>query len=139
MSTFEPAISPAARWTGRVLSGLIILFLLFDGAIKLIPIQPVTDAMTQLGFSSVDAQARTLGVLTLVCTIFYAVPSTSLLGAILLTGYLGGAIATHLRADSPLLTHLLFGFYLGLAVWGGLWLRDPALRALLPFRGLRTT
>ena len=134
MPSLDTSISPAARWIGRVLSGLVILFLLFDGAIKLIPIAPVTETMQQLGFTMTDGLARTLGVLTLLCTLLYAIPRTALLGAILLTGYLGGAMATHLRAGSPLFTHLLFGLYLGLFVWGGLWLRDPTLRALLPFQ-----
>jgi hypothetical protein len=78
--------------------------------------------------------ARTLGVLTLLCTALYAWPRTAVLGAILLTGYMGGAMATHLRVGSPLFSHLLFGFYLGLMIWGGLWLREPRLRALIPFR-----
>lgn len=134
MPTADSTISPAARWTSLVLSGIAILFLVFDGAIKLIPIAPVTDSMRQLGFDVTDELARALGVLTLACTILYAIPPTSLLGAILLTGYLGGAMATHLRVGSPLFTHLLFGFYLGLTVWGRLWLRDPRLRTLLPFR-----
>ena len=80
--------------------------------------------------------ARSLGIITLVCTVLYAVPPTSILGAILLTGYLGGAMASHVRIGSPLFSHILFGFYLGLMVWGGLWLRDRNLRALMPFRTL---
>jgi hypothetical protein len=126
--------SRAALWTGRLLSGLVILFLVFDGAMKLIPLTVVTDAMMQLGYGSSESLARTLGVITLGCTILYAIPRTSLLGAILLTGYLGGAMATHLRVGSPLLSHTLFGFYLGLMVWGGLYLRDAALRRLMPLR-----
>jgi hypothetical protein len=78
--------------------------------------------------------ARTLGVLTLVCTILYAIPRTSVLGAILLTGYMGGAIYTHLRAGSPLFTHTLFGAYLAVLIWGGLYLRDERVRALIPFQ-----
>lgn len=125
--------SRAALWTGRVLSGLVILFLVFDGAIKLVPIRPVTDTMAQLGWPADAGTARLLGTLTLVAMLLYAVPRTSVLGAILLTGYLGGAIATHLRIGSPLLTHTLFGLYLGLMVWGGLWLSDGQVRRLLPF------
>jgi hypothetical protein len=79
--------------------------------------------------------ARILGIVTIACTVLYAIPPTSILGAILLTGYLGGAVASHLRIDSPLFTHILFGVYLGLMVWGGLWLRDRKLRMLLPLRG----
>ena len=127
-------ISNAAMWTGRILSGLVVLFLLFDGAIKLIPISAVTETMEQLGYPASADVARGLGVLTLLCTVLYAVPRTSVLGAILLTGYLGGAMATHLRVGSPIFSHLLFGFYLGLMVWGGLYLRDPRLRALIPLR-----
>ena len=124
--------SKAALWTGRVLSGLVILFLLFDGAIKLVPLEIVIETSAQLGIP--PELARTLGVLTLAGAILYAVPRTSVLGAILLTGYLGGAIYTHVRVGSPLFSHTLFGVYLGLMIWGGLWLRDPALRALIPFR-----
>jgi hypothetical protein len=121
--------------TGHVLSGLVILFLAVDGAVKLVPIAPVTDTMAQLGWPASAEMARMLGVLTLLCTALYAWPRTAVLGAILLTGYMGGAMATHLRIGSPLLSHLLFGFYLGLMIWGGLWLREPRLRALIPFRG----
>ncbi len=119
---------------GRVLSGLVIVFLVGDGAVKLIPLSVVTETMGQLGYPATADLARTLGVLTLLCTLLYAIPRTSVLGAILLTGYLGGAIATHLRVGNPLFTHLLFGVYLGLMVWGGLYLRDERVRALIPFR-----
>ena len=129
-----PHLSNAARWTGRVLSGVVVLFLLFDGAIKLLPLQVVTETMDKMGWGASDGLARSLGIITIACTVLYAVPPTSILGAILLTGYLGGAIASHVRIDSPLFSHTLFGLYLGLILWGGLWLRDPALRSLLPFR-----
>ena len=112
----------AALWTGRVLSGLAILFLTVDGAIKLVPIQAVTDSLKELGYPTSDSFARFLGVVTLVGTALYAWPRTSLLGAVLLTGLMGGAIATHLRLDHPLFSHTLFGVYLGLLLWGGLWL-----------------
>ena len=78
--------------------------------------------------------ARSLGIITIVCTVLYSIPPTSILGAILLTGYLGGAMASHVRIGSPLFTHTLFGLYLGLMVWGGLWLRDRNLQTLIPFR-----
>ena len=126
--------SNAAIWAGWTLSGLLIAFLLFDGAIKLIPLAIVTETMEPLGYSASATLARALGVLTLVCTLLYAIPRTSVLGAILLTGYLGGAIATHLRVGSPVFIHLLFGLYLGLMAWGGLYLRDARLRALIPLR-----
>jgi hypothetical protein len=126
-------VSRPARLTGRVLSGLVIVFLLFDGAIKLVPWPIVTETMDRIGYGSSETLARTLGIITVACTVLYAIPPTSIVGAILLTGYLGGAMASHLRID-PLFTHTLFGFYLGLMVWGGLWLRDRRLRDLLPFR-----
>jgi len=127
-------VSKPARWTGRVLSGLVIVFLLFDGAVKLVPWPVVTETMDRMGNGSSETLARSLGIITIFCTVLYSVPPTSILGAILLTGYLGGAIASHVRIGSPLFTHVLFGFYLGLMVWGGLWLRDPTLRHLIPFR-----
>nr|WP_246741651.1 DoxX family protein [Bradyrhizobium aeschynomenes] len=132
--TLDQPVSRAELWSGRILSGLVTLFLLFDGAIKLIPLDVVTQTMDQMGYGGSDGMARALGLLTLLCTALYALPATSLLGAILLTGYLGGAIASHVRIGSPLFSHVLFGLYLGLMVWGGLWLRDRRLRALLPLR-----
>ncbi|OCO98384.1 hypothetical protein BC374_11895 [Ensifer sp. LC13] len=119
---------------GRVLSGVLVAFLVFDASIKLVPLQVVTETMVALGYPADQGLARLLGVLTLLCTVLYVMPRTSILGAILLTGYLGGAMATHLRAGSPLFTHLLFGFYLGVIAWGGLWLRDPRLRSLIPLK-----
>jgi DoxX-like family len=127
------SISTAARWTGRALSGVVILFLLLDGSMKLLPLQIVTETMDKMGYGASDNLARSLGLITIICTLLYAVPPTSILGALLLTGYLGGAIASHVRIDSPLFTHTLFGLYLGLMLWGGLWLRDGTLRSLLPF------
>ncbi|MCC8983632.1 DoxX family protein [Bradyrhizobium acaciae] len=135
MSTIvETEVSKPARITGRVMSGVVVLFLLFDGAIKLVPLPIVTETMDKMGWGASDTLARSLGIITIVCTLLYSVPPTSILGAILLTGYLGGAIASHVRIGSPLFTHTLFGVYLGLMVWGGLYLRDGNLRALLPFR-----
>ena len=127
------AASRAARWTGYAMSGLVILFLLFDGGIKLVPLEIVTETSAQMGLPADASFARLLGVLTLIGVVLYAVPQTAVLGAILLTGYMGGAIATHLRIDSPLFSHTLFGVYLGLLIWGGLYLREPRLRALIPF------
>lgn len=125
-------VSKPALWTGRVFSGLVILFLLFDGAIKLVPWPIVTETMDRMGYGASESLARTLGIITVACTVLYAIPPTSILGAILLTGYLGGAMASHVRIDSPLFSHTLFGLYLGLMVWGGLWLRDRNLRMLIP-------
>ena len=127
-------VSKPALWTGRVLSGLVIVFLLFDGAIKLVPWPIVTETMDKMGYGASDGIARSLGLITIVCTALYALPPTSILGAILLTGYLGGAMASHVRIGSPLFSHTLFGLYLGLMVWGGLWLREASLRSLIPFR-----
>ena len=127
-------VSKPALWLGRVLSGLVILFLLFDGAIKLVPWPIVTETMDRIGYGSSESLARSLGVITLACTVLYAIPPTSILGAILLTGYLGGAMASHLRIGSPLFSHTLFGLYIGLMVWGGFWLRNRSLRALMPLR-----
>jgi hypothetical protein len=128
----EAPIAKPALWLGRVLSGLVILFLLFDGAIKLVPWPVVTETMDRIGYGSSENLARSLGFITVACTVLYAIPPTSILGAILLTGYLGGAMASHVRIGSPLFSHTLFGFYLGLMVWGGLWLRDRRLRRLIP-------
>jgi hypothetical protein len=130
----NPVASKAARWTGYAMSGLIILFLLFDGGIKLVPLEIVTQTSGEIGLPTDPSFARLLGILTLVGVVLYAIPRTSVLGAILLTGYMGGAIATHLRIGSPLFSHTLFGVYLGLLIWGGLYLREPRLRALIPFR-----
>ena len=119
-------------WTGRVLSGIAVLFLTFDGIIKLVPIQPVTDSLRELGYPASDSFARFLGILTLLCTALYAWPRTAVLGAVLLTGIMGGAIASHLRLGDPLFSHTLFGVYLGLFFWVGLWLRDERVRRIMP-------
>ena len=127
-------VSNPARWTSRILSGFVIVFLMIDGAIKLVPWPIVTETMDKMGYGSSETMARSLGLITIVCTVLYSIPPTSILGAILLTGYLGGAMASHVRIGSPLFTHTLFGLYLGLIVWGGLWLRDRNLQTLIPFR-----
>lgn len=125
-------ISATALWTGRILSGLVVVFLLLDGAIKVIPLDIVIETSRQLGIPT--DLAVTLGVLTLAGTLLYAYPKTSVLGAILLTGYLGGAIYVHVRAGSPLFSHTLFGVYLGILLWAGLYLRDERLRLIFPWR-----
>ena len=127
-------VSNLSRWVGRILSGLVIVFLMFDGAIKLVPWPVVMETLDRMGYGSSETLARSLGVITIVCTVLYSVPPTSILGAILLTGYLGGAMASHVRIGSPLFSHTLFGLYLGLMIWGGLWLRDRDVRSLIPFR-----
>lgn len=129
--SFPDATTPGARlWTGRVLSGLAILFLTFDTAVKLLLLAPAVDATTQLGYPAGSVLA--IGIIQLLCLAVYAFPRTARIGAVLLTGYLGGAIATHLRVGSPLLSHTLFPIYVAAMVWGGLYLRDRRVRALLP-------
>ncbi len=127
-------ISNRARWAGRFLSGIAIAFLLLDAAIKLVPIQPVYESLNELGYPSTTGFARLLGIVTLVSALLYAWPRTAVLGAVLLTGLFGGAIASHLRLDHPLLSHTLFGVYCGILVWGGLWLRDERVRQIIPLR-----
>jgi len=130
-----PDASRRARWrfrAGVALSALPVLFLLFDCVIKLIKIQPVVESFAQLGYP--DSLARGIGVLELACLALYMVPRTAILGAIVLTGFLGGAISTHLRIGDPLFSHVLFPVYVAALVWGGLLLRDDTLRALIPFR-----
>jgi len=131
--SLSPAVTRAQRAAGVTLSGLIVAFLVFDSVIKLIPLPVVTETMAGLGYSADPALARLLGVITLGCAILYAIPRTSVLGAILLTGLFGGAIATHLRVGSPLFSHLLFGVYLGVMAWSGLYLRNEAVRKMIPF------
>ncbi len=118
-------------WAGRALSGLVVLFLLFDGAIKLVPLQVVIDTVVPLGWSTDPVTWRGLGTVLIASTLLYAYPRTAFLGAILITAYLGGAVAAHVRVGSPLFSHILFGVYVGIALWAGLWLRDPHTRALL--------
>jgi hypothetical protein len=126
---------PASKkmlWTGRIISAVVVLFLLFDSVIKFINPAPVVEASAHLGLP--DSLAVVLGIILLACTAIYAIPRTSILGAILLTGYLGGAVATHLRIGDPLFSHVLFPVYMGVLLWGGLFLREDRLRALIPLR-----
>ena len=120
---------------GRVLSGLVILFLLFDAGLKLVAPQfAIDNGPPNLGWPPKIETMYLLAILLLVPTLLHIWPRTAILGAILITGYLGGAIATQVRVGNPLFSHMLFGVYLGLMLWGGLWLRDPRLRALIPLR-----
>jgi hypothetical protein len=114
-----------------VLSILVALFLLMDGGMKLPPLQPVLDTMPTLGWPNDLGLIRGLGIMLIAITALYLWPRTAPLGAVLLTGYLGGAIATHLRIGSPWFSHTLFGLYVGTIAWVGLWLRDPRIRALV--------
>lgn len=118
-------------WTGRVLTGLFALFM-FGASItpKLLMMPVAEDTMAQLGWPA--GYAFLIGVIELACLVLYLIPRTSVLGAVLMMGLLGGAMATQVRAESPLFSHVLFSFYLGLFMWGGLWLRSPQLRALFP-------
>lgn len=118
--------------TGRILSALPALFLLLDAVGKLFKPQPVITGTLELGYG--ESVILPLGVVLLVSTILYLVPHTAIFGAILLTGYLGGAVATHVRVGNPLFTHTLFPVYFGVLLWAGLYLRDARLRALLPLR-----
>jgi hypothetical protein len=120
---------PGKVVAGRAISALPVLFLVFDGVIKVIGIQPVIDSFVRLGFRPGIAAA--IGFLELGCLAVYLIPRTSLAGAVLLTGFLGGAIATHLRMGDPLFTHVLFPTYVAALLWGGLLLRDGRLRSLL--------
>lgn len=133
--TATPTATPrvtAAR-VGLVLSAVTTLFLLLDAVIHILNIAPVVEAMRDLGYPAGSAVA--IGVLELVCLALYAVPRTSVLGAMLLTGYLGGAVSAHFRVESPLLSTTLFPVYLGIALWAGLYLRNATLRAaVLPTR-----
>lgn len=122
----------ARRWqarTGLALSMIAVLFLLFDSAGKLLKVAPVVAGTEQLGYP--ESVIRTLGVILLLCVITYVIPRFSIIGAVLLTGYLGGAIATHVRVSSPLLTHVLFPIYLAVFIWGGLLLRDVRVQRML--------
>ena len=126
--------SRGALWTGRILSTLAVLFLLFDSMGKLLEVPPVVAGTAELGYPV--ATVFPLGVILLLSVVAYAIPGTSVLGAVLLTGYLGGAVATHVRVENPLFSHTLFPVYVALVVWGGLFLRDARLRALLPWRDI---
>jgi hypothetical protein len=125
-------VSPAALWTGRVLYALAVLFLLFDSVMKVLKLAPAIEGTVQLGYP--ESAVFGIGVVQLICLALYVIPGTSILGAILLTGYLGGAIATHVRVGNPLFTHVLFPIYVAALVWGALFLRDARLRALVPVR-----
>ena len=124
-----PATSSRARWAGRVLTALAVLFLLFDTTIKLLGAKEAVDGTVQLGWQA--HHLPILGAIEIVCLVLYLVPRTAPLGAVLWTGYLGGAIATHLRLDNPLFSHVLFPVYVAALIWGGLYLRDARVRNVL--------
>ena len=132
-STSQAApVSKGKLWTGRILSGIAILFLLFDSVIHLMVIAPVVDSFSQLGVPI--SLSITIGIIELICLTTHVIPRSSVLGAILQTGYLGGAVAIQLRIGAPLFSTALFPIYIGILVWGGLYLRDERLRVLLAAR-----
>jgi formate/nitrite transporter FocA (FNT family) len=118
-------------WVGRALSTLAVLFLAFDAIGKIARVAQVVEGTVKLGVP--ESLLVGIGITLLVCTALYVVPQTAVMGAILLTGYLGGAVAIHVRIENPWLTHALFPVYVGAFVWGGLFLRNPRLSALIPF------
>jgi hypothetical protein len=124
--------SRKSLWAGRVMSGAATLFLLVDATVKVLELPSAVEGTTQLGYPA--SVVFGLGMLQLVCLAMYLVPRTSVLGAVLWTGYLGGAVATHLRVGNPLFTHTLFPIYVAALLWGGLWLRDQRVRSVLPLR-----
>jgi hypothetical protein len=124
--------SRATLWAGRILTGLFAVFILGASvAPKLLHMPIAEEIMAQLGWPA--GFAFMIGLIELGCLILYLIPRTSVLGAVLMMGLLGGAMATQIRAGSPLFSHILFSVYLGLFMWGGLWLRNPMLRAVFPF------
>lgn len=134
MATLAPpatTATPASVWTGRVLSGLFVLFMLGASiAPKLLGMSVAAETLVGLGWPA--GYVLMIGLFELAFLVLYLVPRTSVLGAVLMTALLGGAMATHIRVGSPLFSHVLFSIYLALFMWGGLWLRSPALRAVFP-------
>lgn len=130
-STPTAAVSSSklARWTGRVMTGFVTAFLLFDCAIKLLQLDMVAKSSRELGYA--PEVMFPIGLVLLACLTLHLIPRTAVLGAVLLTGYLGGAIATHVRVGNPLFSHVLFPIYVAALIWGGLYLRDRRVRALL--------
>ena len=121
-----------SRIAGIVCTSVAAVFLTFDTALKVLMLGPAVEGTTSLGYPA--DTVLWIGGIELVCLTLYLVPRTAVLGAVLMTGYLGGAVATHVRISSPLLTHTLFPVYVALFLWAGLYLREPRLRALAPFR-----
>lgn len=133
MTMIEPGTQSSGRlWAGRILTALPVLFLLFDVVIHFMKPAVVVTGFEQLGWSA--SLSVPLAIVELVCLVLYLIPRTSVLGAVLLTGYLGGAVATNLRVGAPLFTNILFPVYVGLFLWGGLYLRDAGLRMVFPVR-----
>ena len=133
--TSDATRSTAALWMGRALSCIAALALFADSLGKLVEIQPVIDATMALGYPRQSVFLT--GVVLFTCVLVYVIPRTSVLGALLLTAYLGGAVATHVRVESPLFTHVLTPTYVAAFLWGGLLLRDRRLRQFLPWGSIR--
>ena len=125
------SISKGRLWAGRILGGLPALFLIFDAVMKFIKPVPVVETTVKLGYA--ESVILPLGAVLLICTVLYLIPPTAVLGAILLTGYLGGAVATHVRAAEGAFP-VVFPVVFGILLWGGLWLRDTRLQKLIPLR-----
>ena len=125
-------VSKTSLWAGRIISALVVLFMVFDGVIKVLRLTPAVEGTLSLGYPV--SVVFPLGIVVLVCVLLYVIPQSSVLGAILLTAYLGGAVATHVRVDNPLFSHVLFPTYVGVLAWLGLFLRDERLRDLIPLR-----
>ncbi|MDH4619190.1 DoxX family protein [Brevibacillus sp. AY1] len=119
-------------WTAGILKGLVIVFMLFDSIMKFIKPASVVEGTLTLGYA--EHHIMVIGALGLLSTLLYAIPRTAVLGAVLLTAYFGGAIATNLRVDAPLFTHVLFPVYFAIFTWGGIWLRNNRIRNLIPFK-----
>ncbi len=134
MNTDTTPNSKKSLWAGRIISVVPTLFLLMDGGMKLAKAKVVVDTTVQLGYS--ESVIFPLGLVLLFCTCLYAIPRTSVLGAILLTGYLGGAVATHVRVGADLFS-ITFPVIFGCLIWLGLFLRDSRLRTLVPFRAIQ--
>ena len=132
MSSSTQTISAPKLWSARIITGLVLLFLLFDLIVKLLRLPVAVQANVQLGYP--ESAVLVIGIIELVCLVTYLIPRTSVFGAILLTGYLGGAIASQLRAGNPLFSHTLFPIYVAVLVWAPLFLRDERVRALIPLR-----
>ncbi len=132
MSIGAPVNPPAMRRTGWILSGIVIAFMVVDAGATLLAIEPIKKATLETGYS-LDLMWL-IGALALIGVVLYAIPASCVLGAIVLTGYLGGAITTHLRVAAALTPEMIVSLILGVLAWGGLWFRDPRLRALLPRR-----
>src|SRR5688572_5508648 len=125
-----PAVSKGRLWTARIMGGLVIAFMLMDSIFKFIPNEQVTAGTVELGYQA--HHIPVMGVLGFISIVLFIFNRTQVLGAVLLTGYFGGAIATHVRLDNPLFSHILFPVYLGILAWGSIYLKNENLRRLFP-------